>query len=262
MRDLELGRLVRALRRRRGWRQADCAERARVHRSTWSNLERGLVRQMSVEAVRACLAVLEVTLDLVPRWRGPAMDQLLDERHAAMQAAWKTRLERWGWLVRAEVSYSRYGERGRIDLLAWHASTRTLLVIEIKTQIVDLQALLGGLDVKRRLAPHVAQELGLGRPAAVIPLLILAEDSSNRRRLARYASLFAGFSIRGKRAISWLHRPVGARLVPDGLLVISKLSPAIPSHVRRVGGTRVRPARTPASVGARPGAPRSAFEDG
>ncbi len=46
-----------------------------------------------------------------------------------------------------------------IDLLAWHAPTRTLLVIEIKTELVDVGDLLSVMDRKVRLAP----EIGAGR---------------------------------------------------------------------------------------------------
>lgn len=34
-----------------------------------------------------------------------------------------------------EVSFSIYGQRGVIDILAWHAATRSLLVIELKTEM-------------------------------------------------------------------------------------------------------------------------------
>ena len=50
------------------------------------------------------------------------------------------------------------GERGVIDILAWHAATRTLLVIELKTEIVDINELMGTVDRKRRLAATVARE--------------------------------------------------------------------------------------------------------
>jgi transcriptional regulator with XRE-family HTH domain len=153
MRDLELGRLVRTLRRRRGWRQVDCASRASVHRSTWSLWERGHVDRMSLAVLRACLDVLEIRLDLVPRWRGADLDRLRDEAHAGLEAAWKRRLERWGWQVSAEVSFNHYGDRGRVDLLAWHAVNRLLLVVEVRSEVADVQALLGALDVKIRVAP-------------------------------------------------------------------------------------------------------------
>ena len=247
MRDLELGRVVRALRRRRGWRQEDCARRAGLHRSTWSLLERGHLNQFTLETLRRCLAALEVRLDLVPRWRGAGLDRLLDERHAALQAAWHRRLEAWGWSVRAEVSYSRYGERGRIDLLAWHPSLRIVLVIEIKTEIVDVQALLGGIDAKARLAPFIAANQGWRQPVAVVPVVVVADTSTNRRRLARVAPLFGRFSRRGKAAIAWLRRP---GVAAEGLLVFSVLSSANTSRVRRAAARPAAQLPVPPSVDA------------
>jgi hypothetical protein len=191
------------------------------------------------------LAALEVRLDVQPRWRGGELERLLDEGHAALQAGWKERLERWGWQARAEVSYNRYGERGRIDLLAWHPSLRILLVVEIKTDVVDAQALLGSLDAKVRLAPFVARGIGWQNAATVLPALVIADESTNRRRVGRIQPLFTHLTRRGKTGISWLRRPDATG---GGLLIFSILSPAHAGHVRRVGRDRVRARRAHASV--------------
>ena len=53
-----------------------------------------------------------------------------------------------------------YGERGVIDILCFHSPTGSLLVIELKTEIVDVQDLVGGVDRKTRLAARVATERG------------------------------------------------------------------------------------------------------
>jgi hypothetical protein len=172
---------------------------------------------------------------------------LLDEGHAALQAGWKERLERWGWQARAEVSYNRYGERGRVDLLAWHPSLRILVVVEIKTDVVDAQALLGSLDAKVRLAPFVARGLGWQNAATVVPALVIADESTNRRRLNRIQPLFTHLTRRGKTGISWLRRP---EATGGGLLIFSILSPAHARHVRRVGRHRVRAGRVQASLDA------------
>ncbi len=50
------------------------------------------------------------------------------------------------WLAQPEVSFAIYGERGVIDILAFHPRSRALLVIELKTGIVDVQALIGTVD--------------------------------------------------------------------------------------------------------------------
>jgi transcriptional regulator with XRE-family HTH domain len=245
---------MRALRRRRGWRQHDCAIRAGIHRSTWSLLERGHVDHLSVATLRRCLAVLEVRLELVPSWRGAALSRLLDESHAALQSAWKARLERWGWQVWVEVSFNRFGERGRVDLLAWHPVARVLLVVEIKTEIADAQALLGGMDVKVRVAPHVARSLGLGTPRIVVALLLVADGTTNRDRVRRLEPLFARFQLGGRAAVSWLRRPERSAAGSAGLLVFTDLRFANGGSVRRVAPHRIRLSLAAASVeGARVG---------
>jgi hypothetical protein len=208
-------------------------------------MKAGQLDRLTFATVRGCLAALEVRLDVQPRWRGGELERLLDEGHAALQAGWKERLERWGWDARAEVSYNRYGERGRIDLLAWHPSLRILLVVEIKTDVVDAQALLGSLDAKVRLSPFVARGLGWRNPTTVLPVLVIADESTNRRRLDRIQPLFTHLTRRGKAGISWLRKP---EATPGGLLVFSILSPAHARHVKQVGRHRVRVRHAQASV--------------
>jgi transcriptional regulator with XRE-family HTH domain len=250
MRDVDLGRVLRALRRRRGWRQEDAANRAGVHRSTWSLVERGHVDHLTFATVRRCLEAIEVKLDLQPRWRGAELDRLLDEGHATLQAAWKGRLEAWDWAVVAEASFNQYGDRGRIDLLAWHPVAQRLAVIEIKTELADAQNLLGALDVKVRVAPRVANSLGWPRPARVVPILIVRNSTTARDRIARLAPLFTSFAWRGRKGVSWLRRPLGDC---SGVLIFSDLRGANGGRATRVGGHRVRLRRDRSSVdGARP----------
>jgi transcriptional regulator with XRE-family HTH domain len=243
-----MGHLVRVLRRRRGWRQTDLAARAGVHRSVVSLIERGQLDRITLATLRRVLGALEVRMDLRPLWHGPQLDRLLDAGHAEMCAAWKRRLERWGWIVRIEVSFNRYGERGRIDLLAWHPVLRILLVVEIKTALVDLQELLGTLDVKTRNARHVAAGLGWPAPLLVVPAILFREDRTTRRRLAQLDPLFDRFALRGRAAIAWLHRPSGR---PDGLLILSDSTPAGGGRVSRGGPERVRVQRARVSVAER-----------
>src|SRR3990170_5026427 len=138
------------LRGRQGLPQAALSARAGVSRQAVSLLECGRARRLKMGAVEGIFAALGARIDARVLWNGPELDRLLDAGHAALGARIKRRLERWGWVVRVEVSYSRYGERGRIDLLAWHPVLRVVLVVEVKTSLVDVQALLGSLDVKTR----------------------------------------------------------------------------------------------------------------
>jgi transcriptional regulator with XRE-family HTH domain len=237
MRDLELGRVVRALRRRLGWRQENCAARASVHRSTWSMIERGHIDRMPLAVLRRCLDVLEIRLELVPGWRGADLSRLRDSLHAALQARWKARLERWGWHVWAEHSFNHYGDRGRIDLLVWHPVRFILLVVEVKCEVDDARALLGGVDVKARLAPVVAQRLGLHALSGVVPMVVVGDGSTTRDRLLRLAPLFCRFTVRGRAAMKWLRQPSG---VPSGLLALTDLRFATGGSAKSVAAHRVR----------------------
>ena len=210
-----LGRLARMLRVRQRLTQVALAARAGVGRRAVSLLETGRAHVLRVREVEAIVGALGGRLDLRLLWNGPELDRLLDEAHAALGASVKRRLERWGWLVRVEVSYSQFGERGRIDLLAFHPATRMLLVIELKSELVDVQALLGSLDVKVRLAPAIVERFGW-TPRAVLPAIVFLEDRTTRNRLARVDPLFARFALRGRGAISWLRRPGSD--APSGLL--------------------------------------------
>lgn len=59
-----------------------------------------------------------------------------------------------------EVSFDIRGQRGSIDILAFHPATGTLLVIEVKSVVPDMQAMLHGVDRKARLAPEIARGRG------------------------------------------------------------------------------------------------------
>ena len=208
-------------------------------------IERGHIDHLTLATVRRCLDTLEVKLDLQPRWRGSELDRLLDEEHATLQAAWKQRLEQWAWIVVAEASFNHYGDRGRIDLLAWHPVAHQLAVAEIKSEVADAQGLLGPLDVKVRLAPRVALALSWPRPTRVVPILIVRDSTTARDRVARMAPLFSRFAHRGRAGVSWLRHPAGEC---TGVLIFSDLRGANTRRVTRVGRLRVRVRRADASV--------------
>jgi len=69
-----------------------------------------------------------------------------------------------GWEVRAEQSFNRYGERGSVDLMGWRAAESALLVVEVKTELVDLQETVRVLDMKARVVPAVVRQENGWRP--------------------------------------------------------------------------------------------------
>lgn len=190
---------------------------------------------MAVGTVEAIVDALDARLDARISWRGPELDRLADAGHAALQAATVRRLEAWGWHVRVEVSFNHFGERGRIDILARHPANGTLLVLEIKTELADAQALLGTMDVRVRLAPAIVRALGWPRPVHIVPALVFMERRVTRRRLAGIDALLGRYALRGRAAISWVRRP-GAP-APSGLLWFTEVSDVA---VVRISGQRVR----------------------
>lgn len=210
MNDVTVGRVIRLLRRRRGWRQRDLADRAGVSQGLVSLMERGQLNRMSLRSIRVALEALDASGWLDVRWQGGMLDRLLDERHASLVGTVASRLAGWGWEVAPEVSYSVFGERGSIDLLGWHAASRTLLVVEVKTELVSVEATLRKHDEKVRLGPRVAVERFNWRAAAVGRMVVLPSDRTERRRVDRHAAVLErALPARGHAVRAWLQRPVG-----------------------------------------------------
>jgi transcriptional regulator with XRE-family HTH domain len=209
--DFRLAAAIRQVRQSRGWRQLDLAQRSGTSQTAVSRVERGRVGALSVARIRAIGAALDIRVDVVPRWRGGELDRLLNRRHSALhESVARTFAARWpAWTLAPEVSFSIYGERGTIDVLGWHPGRRALLVVELKTEIVDVNELLGTLDRKRRLAGRIAAERGWDATTASA-LLIVPSSRTNRRRLAAHESVLrAAFPNDRRSVVRWLRDPVG-----------------------------------------------------
>ena len=210
MNDLTVGRAIQLLRRRLRWRQRDVADRAGVSQATISSLERGMIDRTPLRTVRMVLDALDATAWLEVSWRGGIIARLLDERHAALLGAVAGSLASWRWDTVPELSYSEYGERGSIDLVAWHAGSRTLLIVEVKTELVSVEATLRKLDEKVRLGPRIVGERLGWRPAAVARLLVLPSDRTQRRHVQRHAPVLdRALAVRGRAIRGWLRDPQG-----------------------------------------------------
>jgi len=88
---------------------------------------------------------MDVRIDLVPRWREGDLDRLRNRAHSSLHESVARMFgEAWSaWILAPEVSFSIYGERGVIDILVWHPGRRSILVVELKTDIVDVNELSG-----------------------------------------------------------------------------------------------------------------------
>lgn len=220
MDDLRLGRIGRRLRQRLGWRQRDLGERVGVSQGEISLFERGRIEGMPVGTVRKIFRGLDAELVLFVRWRGGDLDRLLDAAHARLCDELARLLKADGWEVAPEVSYSEFGERGSIDLLAWHAATRTLLVIEVKTEVASVEETLRKHDEKVRLAPKVARERFGWKARSTARLLAFPEHRTIRRQVEDKAALFSrGYPMRNVAVRRWLLEPAeamsGILFLPD-----------------------------------------------
>ena len=240
------GRGLVALRQRRGWRQEDLAAAAGVARSVAGRIERGITRGVTVDALSAVAAAVGARVSFRLVWQGEDLDRLLDSAHAALVEAVVRLLVGLGWEVATEVTFSHYGERGSIDVLAFHPLLRVLIVIEVKSVVPDMQATQAALDRKVRLAPAIARERGWD-PVAVARMLVLAESSVNRRRIASHeAQLRTTMPARTREIVQWVSKPTVAPA--SGIWFLATVRGEDGKRLRRA---RIRVRRAPASVAER-----------
>lgn len=208
MLDHRVGARFRALRQRLRWRQHDLANRAGVSQHVVSLIERGRLEDVMLAKIRRVARELDADFPPQLRWRGGDLDRLMDEAHARLAGRIVDLLTGHGWECRLEVTYSVYGERGSIDVLAWHGATRTLLVVEVKTDIVSIEETLRKHDEKVRLAARIATEqLGWATGNAA-RLLVLPSLATARRRVERHGQVLSGaYPERGARLRTRLAAP-------------------------------------------------------
>jgi hypothetical protein len=125
------------------------------------------------------------------------MHELVAERLAALT----------GWEFATEVTFSEWGERGVVDILAWHSLTRTLLIIELKTEIPDPAGLVAQVDRYHRLAPAIGRGRGWN-PLSVATWVLVAESDLKRRQVGRHnVMLRNAFPLDGQFLRRWLRAP-------------------------------------------------------
>jgi transcriptional regulator with XRE-family HTH domain len=232
---VRFGLSLRALRRRRGWTQTQLAAAAGISQTAISRIERGRGDRLTVRTLAHVLATLGARISVRVLSHGEDLDRLLDAGHAEIVERVTRLLRRRGWEVAPEVTFSVYGERGSIDVLATHPSTGALLVVEVKSAVPDVQATLAGIDRKARLALGIARERGW--PARSISRwLVLPGDKTSRRRVERHAATFSaalpGRTVEMRR---WSTAPEGAMA---GVMFVSPGTHATARH-------RTRRPRTP-----------------
>ena len=203
------------LRIRKDWRQSDVAAKAGISSSAVGRHENGIIGSLPIFEKHA--AVFGLRIDVRVLGRAGSLVRLADEEHARiveLVAAW---FRERGFLTETEASFSEWGERGRIDRLAFDPPTRLLVIVEVKTQLLDLQDLFGSLNVKERLARTIAERRGWAA-VRLVAVLAVASTVANRQVVRDHPSLFAAFTARRLtigglrsegRVIHWVNAEVG-----------------------------------------------------
>jgi transcriptional regulator with XRE-family HTH domain len=224
MDDIRQGRICRMLRKRLKLSQAQLGARCGLSQQAVSLVERGHGARLSGAALRRLFGALDARWEPVVSWRGGDLDRLLDARHARIAGLVVSRLRALGWQVDVEVTYSSFGERGSIDILAWWPPARIALVVEIKSELASVEATVRKLDEKVRLTIDSIAEARFGeRPRAVARLLVLPDTTTERRRVTRVDHVLgAALPSRGTPLRSWLRAPAGPI---RGLLFVAVTNP-------------------------------------
>jgi hypothetical protein len=161
--------------------------------------------------MRRLFAALDARWEPTVSWRGGELDRLLDEQHAATVSAVVRELTRRGWEVDLECTYSVYGERGSIDILAAHAAGSVVLVVEVKSVLTSLEGTLRKLDEKVRIVRVELAPERFGRAHRTVSrVLVLPATTVARRAVARAGLVLeVALPARGPDVRAWLRRPSG-----------------------------------------------------
>ncbi len=177
---------------------------------------------MAVGTIRRIVSVFGASVELYVRGLGADTDRLLDERHARLVGVTLRMLADAGCDVRPEVSYSEWGERGSIDLLAWHGPTRSLMVIEVKTELASVEETLRKHDAKVRLGPTIASKRFGWRASSVSRILVLPATRTSRRHVTSNAAVIdAAYPARGREVLGWSR---GSAELASGILFVTDIA--------------------------------------
>jgi hypothetical protein len=172
-------------------------------------MEHGGAHRLTVQTLDRIAGALDARVSMRLLWQGEALDRLLDAAHARLVDRLLAVLGGYGWQVVPEATFNHFGERGSIDVLGWHPDTKSLLVVEVKSVVPDIQAMLSGVDRKARIAPRVAADLGW-RARTVSRVIVLPDQRTSRRRITTHSATFLiAYPSRTRDVRRWLRRPGG-----------------------------------------------------
>lgn len=242
MQDERVGRLIRSVRIKNGWRQADLGSRVGCSQRWISEIELGRLDAATIGLMRRVGDALEIRVTIEAWWRRGDGARLLDAVHANIVERTIRYLVAAGWEVVPEWSFNHYGERGSVDIVAWHAATQTLLLIEVKSRIDDVQELLHTFGRKVRIAPDLLTKERSWIPSRVATMLVVGDAAAARTVIRRHAATFdAVWPERTTACRAFIRRPDrGATTFRGGILFLRPEPEGAPT----VDPRRVEPRRS------------------
>lgn len=185
-----LARTVRTNRVRLRLTQRELSRRSGVSQTQIRRIERLQLPDVRLSTVDRLLSTMGV------RYRVSIDSPWLDHRrqddfvHARCSAHVGRRLATTGWQIAREVEVGDGRSRGWIDILAFHAASGWLLVIEIKTEIHDVGRIERSMNWYRREALAAATRLAW-RPRRIGSALLVLLSTTNEHVLGMNRDLLA-----------------------------------------------------------------------
>ena len=172
------------------WTQAELADRLHSTQSQISRLESGTRQHIDGQLASRAMALQGIGVEFDAQTLGMAgRREQRDLVHATCSAYVARRLDLGGWESRIEVEIGTGRYRGWIDVLGFRRADRSLLIGEVKTEILDLGAIQRTLGWYEREAWTAARQLGWNAQRSTAVLLVLATAENDARVSVNRAGL-------------------------------------------------------------------------
>ena len=208
------GATVRAARRTRGLSQAQLGAKAGVPQSVISSIESGTGGR--IESLKGVCSALggELVLDIRLPFAGDGPPQV-DRGHARCVGSLRRLLEGAGHVCVTEQAIADGPWRGWIDLVAYDAVRRRIVIAEIKTGLRDAGALERQVERYVRSSLVVARERGWVVEEIVVVVAVLATAANDAFLVANRHVMKGAFPLRGRDAVAALldRAPAPGRLL-------------------------------------------------
>jgi transcriptional regulator with XRE-family HTH domain len=195
--------VIRGGRLARGWTQKELGERAEVAQSVVAAVEAGAgTRIESLD--RICRALDgELILDVRLPYAGEPVRQA-DRAHARCVGSARRQLEVAGYVCVTEQEIRDGPWRGWIDLVAYDAVRRRIVICEIKTELRDAGALERQVERYVRSCLVVARERGWTVEEIGVIVIVLATAANDAFLVANRQVMDGAFPVRGRAAVAAL----------------------------------------------------------